>query len=139
MRPVWYGQILWLSNTAGEVSKQQGLLVEGCFFKVLQKNIEIIHVCFGPAVRIIQEGKRSSPIRSDACFPEWKSASKHTSKNLLVISFCILSYISMSRSSTSLSLYTLFPSCIHNLTKSTGDFTHSAEENKTPYKGMMNF
>ncbi len=29
---------------------------------------------FGAAVRIIQDGKNSSPIRSDAYFPEWKPA-----------------------------------------------------------------
>ena len=31
---------------------------------------------FGPAVWIIQDGKESSPIRSDAYFPEWKPAFK---------------------------------------------------------------
>ena len=29
---------------------------------------------FGSAVRLIQDGKESSPIRSDAYFPDWRPA-----------------------------------------------------------------
>ncbi len=35
-------------------------------------SVESIFNFFGPAVRIIQDGK--SPVRSDAYFPEWKQA-----------------------------------------------------------------
>ena len=31
---------------------------------------------FGPVVWIVQDGKQSNPVRSDAYFPEWKSALK---------------------------------------------------------------
>ena len=38
------------------------------------KELKHFQLFFGPAVRIIQDGKKSSPIRSDAYFPEWKPA-----------------------------------------------------------------
>ncbi len=38
------------------------------------KIVEVLSNLFGPAVRIIEGGKKSSPIRSHAYFPKWKSA-----------------------------------------------------------------
>ena len=38
------------------------------------KELKHFQLFFGPAVMIIQDGKKSSPIRSDAYFPELKPA-----------------------------------------------------------------
>lgn len=63
-----------------------------------------------------------------------ENRTRQTSNIFLVMSCCILSQFSMSLSSTSLSLQTRSHSCIHSLTRSIGVLTHSAEENRIPYR-----
>ncbi len=49
------------------------------------KELKYFQLFFGTAVRITEDGKKSSPIRSDAYFPEWKPSLKadfHSAENV---------------------------------------------------------